>query len=502
MSGKGGWPWEVLGLPGRPATLAEVKRAYARRLKAIDQATDIAGFEDLRGAYEAAQRHRYAPPAPRTPPPHTAEAPAGERLSVSETGFPMPRPDPAEPSPLLSPRSGQPEPGGTALLPAVQPLRDPPEAQPEGAASAPDPADMVPVAPPPAQAPAGIAAQGAADIRASPEVPADAGPSNTEAPAPASTRPEDPGEPDILPKGDPSRDAAQRDDGEEEDDPLHSPEALIADREAARNLQVIQALLTEFEQPNILLSSETRLAALLRHPSMTGHEGLVRKRLAGWVRRHLTFTGQRDPLLSGELTPGLLRQLDARFQWLSDFRAFRRDFGPNEVLQDLMLERVHGPVRRPEAPKPQRAGWRGTLEALRSSPVAIIMLLLMALGGLGRLRDEALRTGGGTWLIDALLALLFLPVMGVAGWGVISLLEQKMPRMLALGLVIPLSLSFVIGVLPDRLAQVLPDHMQDWAANIGAVLMLTTIAAYVVGFITHAVLDWRARRRKKRADGL
>ncbi|NTT86105.1 hypothetical protein [Tabrizicola fusiformis] len=54
MSGKGGWPWSVLGLEGMPTDRADLRRAYARALKQIDQATDIEGFAALREAYDAA----------------------------------------------------------------------------------------------------------------------------------------------------------------------------------------------------------------------------------------------------------------------------------------------------------------------------------------------------------------------------------------------------------------------------------------------------------------
>lgn len=49
-----GWPWVVLDLSNATTSTAEVRRAYARKLKTINQATDIAGFETLRKAYEAA----------------------------------------------------------------------------------------------------------------------------------------------------------------------------------------------------------------------------------------------------------------------------------------------------------------------------------------------------------------------------------------------------------------------------------------------------------------
>ena len=55
-----GWPWDVLGLPGLPREEAEIRRAYARALKKIDQARDIEGFTALREAFEMALNIRAA----------------------------------------------------------------------------------------------------------------------------------------------------------------------------------------------------------------------------------------------------------------------------------------------------------------------------------------------------------------------------------------------------------------------------------------------------------
>lgn len=56
MSPEQDWPWSVLGLDG-PVDGKSLRRAYARRLKGINQATETDAFMALRAAYEMAQRH-------------------------------------------------------------------------------------------------------------------------------------------------------------------------------------------------------------------------------------------------------------------------------------------------------------------------------------------------------------------------------------------------------------------------------------------------------------
>lgn len=48
------WPYSELGFDSFPQTTKDIKRAYARKLKTIDQAQDIEGFQELRQAYQQA----------------------------------------------------------------------------------------------------------------------------------------------------------------------------------------------------------------------------------------------------------------------------------------------------------------------------------------------------------------------------------------------------------------------------------------------------------------
>ncbi|MGO4908853.1 hypothetical protein ACEN2J_11045 [Pseudorhodobacter sp. W20_MBD10_FR17] len=54
MSPDAKYPWSVLGLEKMPPEVKDIRRAYARALKQIDQGNDIKGFSALRAAYENA----------------------------------------------------------------------------------------------------------------------------------------------------------------------------------------------------------------------------------------------------------------------------------------------------------------------------------------------------------------------------------------------------------------------------------------------------------------
>lgn len=103
MSPEGKWPWSVLGLDAMPAEAKDIRRAYARALKQIDQATDITGFSNLRAAYENAlalregrtirndhTRARKAEAAQDTPAVATATSEATERPAPTPTPTPPP----------------------------------------------------------------------------------------------------------------------------------------------------------------------------------------------------------------------------------------------------------------------------------------------------------------------------------------------------------------------------------------------------------------------------
>jgi hypothetical protein len=69
-----GSPWTELGI-APTADMGEIRRAYARRLKAIDTAADPAGFQRLRQAYEAALGRAAGGQGATAPPPEAAPQP-------------------------------------------------------------------------------------------------------------------------------------------------------------------------------------------------------------------------------------------------------------------------------------------------------------------------------------------------------------------------------------------------------------------------------------------
>jgi hypothetical protein len=239
MSAKG-WPWSVLDLKRAPETTAEVRRAYAKKLKTIDQARDIAGFEDLRRAYEVALA----------------------RLEQKSVRKAAPRPE-LPPNPVPSPAAATPV---TAFE-----------------------IDLVSATPP--------------DDRQS--APA--------APAPEVTLP-DPGPAFEAP------------------DP-----ALLPPSPGER----LQTQLRGLSEKNILLSPAVRVRKLLDDPAFDAPELDLRLRhgLAHYLRSQLMRNHLNEPYLRHPgVTTELLKALDARFGWLSDYSAFRRDFHGDTDLLEAMID--------------------------------------------------------------------------------------------------------------------------------------------------------------------
>ena len=110
------WPWSELGLDG-PAGLAEIRKAYARRLKTTRPEEDPEGFQRLHAAYQEAGRQarraapeeaaqeaetspsREAPPPPEAPEPREPEWDYGALLEEDAAPPPQAPPEgtPAEP---------------------------------------------------------------------------------------------------------------------------------------------------------------------------------------------------------------------------------------------------------------------------------------------------------------------------------------------------------------------------------------------------------------------
>ena len=87
MSPEPQWPWSVLGLTGKSPE-ADIRRAYAAKLKAIDQSAEADKFQTLRQAYDFAlhvARATKSPNRPVAPPPvlvQPAPAPVHQHTPV------------------------------------------------------------------------------------------------------------------------------------------------------------------------------------------------------------------------------------------------------------------------------------------------------------------------------------------------------------------------------------------------------------------------------------
>jgi hypothetical protein len=224
MSRDTAWPWSVLGLERMPADTGDIRRAYARALKAIDQSKDIEGFAALRQAYEQGMAIREN----RTKQGQLRKERRAE--AAKDVG-----PD------LDAPRSGP------VLSPPVPPAIDPRTA-------------------------------------------------------------------------------------------------------------LVQALLRDIDQENPAISPAARVVAILKLPESSDpeFEPQIRGAIASLMRRKFQ-TGFHKGILSDDMTAEVLRALDARYGWLSDYAAYRRDFWGDPALQHAMTVRAFGRVPKPVIPI-QRSG--------------------------------------------------------------------------------------------------------------------------------------------------
>jgi hypothetical protein len=173
----------------------------------------------------------------------------------------------------------------------------------------------------------------------------------------------------------------------------------------------VAVMLQELTKPSIVAHLNDRILAALANPA--GHEPQADAELRATIVRMLP-----DQLIRGgdgtvglpiRLRPAILA-LDARYHWLSDFTAFRRDFWDNTTMLDALLE-VAGIERQISMPDRHHQRWWMTrkLVALASSPVfwiatAALLILSSYLGSYPRTSLIARISGAVTfWIIAAML---------------------------------------------------------------------------------------------------
>ena len=239
MSPEAGWPWSVLDLP-RDADSKDVRRAYARKLKAIDQATDIEGFSQLRSAYDMALRLTGVSGKPAATRQHTLPDPPAPQRPEAAPAF---KPDPA----VISPASD-----------------NPPEPQ-------------IPKPPP---------------VTIELDTP--------------------PTQPTPLPR-DPERTKAEQ----------------------------LREILSELSARLPWSQAGHRIKAALTNPIASDPDttDAVRRGIRDEVVRAFAETGGVWP---ASISPTLLRDLDAKYGWLSDYKSAERDFRGHRDLIDEMYAQSYG----------------------------------------------------------------------------------------------------------------------------------------------------------------
>ncbi len=93
------WPWDVLELEEGARSRSDVRKAYARKLKLIDQDTEPEKFQQLRQAYEAARDPNSFVHFARVMPPEPVPKPVPKPKPEPEPA-PKPEPTPTAPPPI------------------------------------------------------------------------------------------------------------------------------------------------------------------------------------------------------------------------------------------------------------------------------------------------------------------------------------------------------------------------------------------------------------------
>jgi hypothetical protein len=169
---------------------------------------------------------------------------------------------------------------------------------------------------------------------------------------------------------------------------------------------MVQAMLLELHQENLMIPTSLRILHLLKRPE-AGEPEFERQIRAAIARliRHKFQIG----FLDADITDEVLLALDARYGWLSDYAAYRRDFHSNPALQHAMNMRAFGQIAQPVTPIPLMPSRRGRVWNWINSNIrwlwpAYFFVLLAA----GRSIDLA---SFGTWTTVLLMLVLLLPIL-------------------------------------------------------------------------------------------